>query len=208
MSSQGSTNAKQESTMSQLFRIPSSIAANEVESKVRTVITHNKGGKWESLKAPTTTSKGKVIDCYEEEGCTLNLELFSTGGAHAPAYSSASAVGVVIGTGNVGSTLTDNQVQKALYISRDGGLNFKSTHSGNYIYDIGDHGALIIAAKMNEPTTEVEFTWDYGKTWDKVKVSDSPMLVKNIITEPKSVSQQFLVYGTTVVSEEEDGDDS
>jgi len=117
-------------------------------------------------------------------------------GTHAPVYSVESAVGIVIGTGNLGSTLTQNQVEKALYISHDGGLTFKSTHSGNYIYDIGDHGALIIAAKMNEPTNEVEFTWDQGTTWDKVKLSEEKMMIRNIITEPKSTSQNFLVYGT------------
>jgi hypothetical protein len=79
---------------------------------------------------------------------------------------------VVIGTGNVGSTLSENFVDKALYVSRDGGLTFKSTHSGNYIYDIGDHGALLIASKMNEPTSFIEFSWDFGKTWDTYKFSE------------------------------------
>ena len=36
---------------------------------------------------------------------------------------------------------------------------------GNYIYDMGDHGALIIAAKVREPTSVIEFTWDFGSTW-------------------------------------------
>lgn len=119
-------------------------------------------------------------------------------------YSSESATGVIIGTGNVGSTLTENNLNKALYVSRDGGMTFKSTHSGNYIYDIGDHGALIIAAKMNEPTSEVEFTWDYGKTWDTVKVTEDDLYITNIITEPKSTSQQFLIYG---VFKEKEGEE-
>ena len=118
------------------------------------------------------TSKGKIIDCYEEEGCSLHLEIFGSGGVHAPVYSSESAVGVVIATGNIGSTLSLNGESKALYVSRDGGLTFKSTHTGNYIYDIGDHGALIIAAKMNTPTNEIEFTWDYGTTWDTLVISE------------------------------------
>ena len=85
-------------------------------------------------------------------------------------------------------------------MSRDGGVTFTSTHTGNYIYDIGDHGALIVACKVGEPATEIEFTWDYGKTWKKVKISNKPINVKNIITEPRSTSQQFLVYGTNVAA--------
>ena len=84
----GAVNKKQVSTMNEVFRIPGSIAASDVETKVRTVITHNKGGFWQPLKAPTTTSKGKVIDCDEEDGCSLNLEIFATQGSHAPVYSS------------------------------------------------------------------------------------------------------------------------
>lgn len=116
---------------------------------MRTVITHNKGGKWENVKPPSSTSKGKIIDCYEEDGCSLHMEIYSTNGKHAPVYASESAVGVVIGTGNIGSTLSTNADEKNLYVSRDGGLTFRSTHTGNYIYDIGDHGALILAAKLN-----------------------------------------------------------
>jgi hypothetical protein len=67
-------------------------------------------------------------------------------------YSSEQAVGIIIGTGNLGQNLSENNVQKNLYISRDGGLTWKSTHSGNYVYDIGDHGALIVAAKTDGAT--------------------------------------------------------
>ena len=95
----------------------------------------------------------------------------------------------MIGTGNIGSTLAENYVDKNLYVSRDGGLTFKSTHSGNYIYDIGDHGAILIASKMNEYTNEIEFSWDYGKTWSSYKFSENKMRIRNIITEPKTTSQ-------------------
>jgi len=56
------------------------------------------------------------------------------------------------------------------------------------VYDIGDHGALIVAAKTDVATKEIEFTWDYGTTWTKVKIADAAFHIKNIITEPKSTS--------------------
>lgn len=86
-------------------------------------------------------------------------------GKLAPVYSSESAVGIVIGTGNLGRKLTGNDEPKNLYISRDGGLTWRSTKPGSYIYEIGDHGSIIVIAKKNEPTTEVEFSWDEGLTW-------------------------------------------
>jgi hypothetical protein len=83
-----------------------------------------------------------------------------------------------------------------LYLSRDGGVNWKTAKEGVYIYEIGDHGGLIVIAKKNVPTDEIEISWDQGDTWQALKVSDEKMLIENIIIEPNSISQQFLVYGS------------
>lgn len=56
------------------------------------------------------------------------------------------------------------------------------------MYEIGDHGAIIVVAKKNEPTTEIEFSWDEGESWSTVKVSDEPFYIHNIVTEPDSLS--------------------
>jgi len=42
----GTVSKKQAMSFNEVFRVPGSIAAADVESKVRTVITHNKGGFW------------------------------------------------------------------------------------------------------------------------------------------------------------------
>ena len=101
----------------------------------------------------------------------------------------------MLATGNLGRRLTSNDSPKNLYISRDGGLTWKSTKPGSYIYEIGDHGALIVIAKKNQPTTDIEFSWDEGLTWETLKISEISMFIENIIIEPNSVSQQFIVYG-------------
>lgn len=98
-------------------------------------------------------------------------------------------MGLVLGTGMLGRRNTLPTEPKNLYISRDGGLSWKSIRPGKWIYEIGDHGALIIIAKHNEPVTEIEFSWDEGDTWTPVKISDTPILVENIIIEPNSLSQ-------------------
>lgn len=164
------------------------------------MITHNKGASWDYIQAPLKTSTGKSIQCQIDAQCSLHVEIYSSGGSHSPVYSSEHAVGIVIATGNLGQNLSANNIQKNLYISRDGGLTWKSTHSGNYVYDIGDHGALIVAASTDKATKEIEFTWDYGITWTKVNIADAAFHIKNIVTEPKSTSQQFLIYGKSVVN--------
>lgn len=51
-------------------------------------------------------------------------------------------------------------------------------------------------AKKLVPTDEVEISWDEGSTWERIKVSDEKLNIENIIIEPNSVSQQFMVYGS------------
>ena len=45
----------------------------DIENNIRTYITHNKGGKWELIRAPTIDSEGKKVNCYMDEGCSLHL---------------------------------------------------------------------------------------------------------------------------------------
>lgn len=132
-------------------RIPDSISAKDVQSNVRTYITHNKGATWELMRAPSVTSKGSPIDCHIEDECSLNLEIYSHNNELAPVYSTESAVGIVLGTGNLGARLSENHDQKNLYMSRDGGMTWRSIRPGGYIYEIGDHGALIVIADHQKP---------------------------------------------------------
>lgn len=74
-------------------------------------------------------------------------------------------------------------------MSRDGGLTWRTAKNGVYIYEIGDHGALIVIAKKLVPTDEVEISWDEGETWERIKIADEKLNVENIIIEPNSVSQ-------------------
>lgn len=125
-----------------------SVPASEVQESVKTYITHNKGGKWELIRAPEVIH-GQRTNCYIEEGCSLHLEIYSHMGQLAPVYSNENAVGIVLGTGNIGPRLTENDSQKNLYLSRDGGLNWSQVQKGVWIYEIGDHGALIAIARKN-----------------------------------------------------------
>lgn len=95
----------------------------------------------------------------------------------------------MLGTGNLGKKLSSNDSPKNFYISRDGGLTWRSVKPGSYIYEIGDHGSIIVIAKKNEPTQEIEFSWDEGETWTSLKISNTPIMVENIIIEPNSISQ-------------------
>lgn len=126
-------------------------------------------------------------------------------GQLAPVYSSENAIGIVLGTGNIGPRLTDNNSKKSLFLSRDGGLVWTWLRDGSHIYEIGDHGALIVIAQKGVATNYIEFSWNEGDNWEKLLISDKMIFVENVIIEPNSISQQFMVYGT--YAEESDTDD-
>ena len=44
-------------------------------------------------------------------------------------------------------------------------------------------------AENTQMTTEVYYTYNEGKTWHSLTISDQPMEITNIIIEPMSVSQ-------------------
>ena len=75
-----------------------------------------------------------------------------------------------------------------MYLSRDGGLNWSVIRQGVHIYEIGDHGALIVIAEKNAPVDSIEFSWDEGKSWDTLKINEHHFYVENIVIEPNSVS--------------------
>jgi len=196
MNANGNENRKQRQTEEHVFGGMEGVPAHEVQDNVKTYITHNKGGKWELIKAPEVSKRGKKTACYVEDGCSLHLEIYSHMGELAPVYSTEKAIGIVLGTGNIGPRLTENDSQKSLYMSRDGGVSWRMIKNGVHIYEIGDHGALIVIAEKNTPTHKVHFTWDEGESWDSLTISEHPIFVENIIIEPNSISQQFMVYGT------------
>lgn len=77
------------------------------------------------IKAPATDSLGNKIDCYLEEGCSLNLEIYSSNGNFAPPYSQESSIGLIMAVGNPGYELERKAKGKVnTYLSRDGGLSW------------------------------------------------------------------------------------
>jgi Sortilin, neurotensin receptor 3, len=80
-------NKKQQKTKTSILKETDEFDKSSLEKNMRTFITHNKGGKWELVKAPAQDSEGGKIDCFIEEGCSLNLEIYSSNGRFAPPYS-------------------------------------------------------------------------------------------------------------------------
>lgn len=166
---------------------------------IRTVITFDKGGVWEYVKAPKTNSKGEPIVCPhggKDKSDHCSLHLHGTTDIYGPIYTVKNAVGLLMATGCVGPSLCLREEQINTYLSRDGGQEWFEVAAGSHIYEIGDHGALIVMAFDEKEVTEVVYSWNEGLTWETYKFTDTPVLVDNIMIEPDAVSQSFVIYGT------------
>eukprot|EP00914_Ancora_sagittata_P014525 GHVO01028384.1.p1 GENE.GHVO01028384.1~~GHVO01028384.1.p1 ORF type:complete len:816 (-),score=140.45 GHVO01028384.1:141-2588(-) len=162
---------------------------------IRTVMSFNKGGSWNFLTPPRVDSVGNPIRCNERE-CYLHLHGVTNYDKFAPFYSLENAVGLIIGTGNIGSHLKFDAALTNTYISRDGGLTWLEAHKGPYIYEMGDHGGLIVMADDLYATDKVVFSWNEGQSWYDFDLGKDLVNVENIVIEPNSSSVDFILYGT------------
>jgi Sortilin, neurotensin receptor 3,/Sortilin, neurotensin receptor 3, C-terminal len=163
---------------------------NEKIKFQKSVITFDKGGEWKPLEAPERDVEGKRYPC--EDDCFLHLH--SVTSSYPSVYSNVNAIGIVMGVGNVGKYLSYKEDEISTFLSRDAGLTWVEVKKGVYIYEMGDHGAIIVMADSQKATDKIYYSWNEGLKWEYLQI-DSEIEVENIIIEPTATSQKFLVYG-------------
>lgn len=169
----------------------SSSEENSYKDFIKSMISFNKGGNWDYIRAPDRDSQGKLYDC--DQNCFLHLHGVSSD--YTPYYSVDSAAGIILSNGNVGEYLSNDPEDISTFLSRDGGITWFEVRKGSHTYEIGDHGGLLVIADDQHPTDTILYSWDEGLQWQELRISNSKIMIKNIIIEPTSASQHFLVYG-------------
>ncbi len=112
-----------------------------------------------------------------------------------PLYSGASAVGIIIAIGNVGHHLHYRADEANVMMSRDSGLTWTQVAKGTHIYEVADHGGVIVLANDRIATNKLLYTWNEGGNWTGFQFWKHHMEVENVITEPRGSGQEFIVYG-------------
>lgn len=70
----------------------------------------------------------------------------------------------------------------------------------NYYFNIGDHGAIIVAIKFYKNKEEVDhilYSTDEGETWQSQKLTESPLKVYSLMTEPGENTTIFSLFGSS-----------
>ncbi|KAL9613874.1 MAG: hypothetical protein Q9167_001611 [Letrouitia subvulpina] len=173
--------------------------------KLRTMITHNDGAEWAPLRAPQIDPEGHEYPCNvgNLEKCSLHLHGYTERRDPRDVFSSPSAVGLMMGVGNVGDFLTEKGSDTSdTFITIDGGVSWQAVKKGNYMWEYGDQGSIIVIVRDTVATDEIFYSLNEGSTWIPFKFSKTKVHVAILSTVPSDNSRNFLLWG------QEEGSDS
>ena len=172
------------------------VESKAASKKLFTTMTHNDGGEWSPLAAPSRDINDKKFDCPDQSDidCALHLHHYTERSDWRDTFYSGSAIGMMIGVGNVGEFLTDIK-DADTFLSADGGFTWKQIKKGRYMYEYGDAGSIIVIVKEKEPTQVIDYSLDEGETWTEFQFSESQMSINDISTVPSDTSKNFLLWG-------------
>ena len=117
------------------------------------------------MSPPERDEKEKKTECHLDKGCSLHFHTVASSDMYGSFYSSEKAVGVVLGVGNMGRHLSNRKGEVDTYLSRDGGRSWLLTATGSHVYEIGDHGGLLVMATDEQPTSSLLYSYDEGLHW-------------------------------------------
>ena len=154
------------------------------------LISFNQGGEWGEVQPPIYDEEGFKLSCNKKTNnkCSLHIsqqlskKFPST--RSIPVLSSKSAVGIVMATGNVGTTLSQ---KSNVYMSADAGLSWHQVLKGSYYFNVGDHGGIIVAVKYFKTegkTNKLFYSIDEGITWKNLTFYHEPLKIFGLLTEP------------------------
>lgn len=170
--------------------------------RLQTLITHNDGADWALMPPPAKDNEGKKFACVgtpdqATDACALHIHHYTERIDKAATFSSPSAIGIMLVVGNVGDHLESRESDDTYtFITRDGGIHWNAIKKGNYLWEYGDQGSIIIICERNKPTKVVYYTLDEGITWREYEFSPKvDMEIQFITTTPSDNSRNFLLWG-------------
>lgn len=165
---------------------------------LKTMITHNDGAQWAPLRAPAKDAEGVEYKCdvSNPQKCSLHLHSYTERKDPHATFSSPSAIGLMMGVGNVGEYLRKkNDDDTSLFITRDGGVEWQAVKRGNYLWEYGDQGSIIVIVEQDVATTSVFYTLNEGIDWIEYPFTEKPFTVASISTVPSDKSRNFILWG-------------
>lgn len=178
-----------------LVNIVANIEKKDEPKMLRTLISHNDGAQWAYISPPAKDVEGKAYSCSGKgrDDCALHIHGYTEREDKRKTYSSAGAIGLMLGWGNVGSALGDIK-EADTYMTTDAGLTWKNVKKGRWVWQYGDQGSIIVLVLRHTKTKTVSYTTDEGETWNDYQFSDSEVLVNDFTSLTSGSSRKFIVW--------------
>lgn len=168
---------------------------NEPKKK-RTLISHSDGATWSYLPPPRADAEGKNYPCTSsdngDENCALHIHGYTERKDHRKTYSSAGAVGLMFGVGNVGSVLGDIK-DADTFITRDAGISWKNVKKGAWQWAYGDQGSILVLVPRAK-SKMLSYSTDEGETWTDFDFTGEPVEILDVTTVSSGGSRNFLLW--------------
>lgn len=169
--------------------------------RLQTKISHNDGAEWAFLPPPAKDVDGKAYGCQPRVGaseggdaaCALHIHGYTEREDHGKTYSSAGAVGLMFGVGNVGDSLGD-VASADTFMTTDAGLSWRHVQKGPWMWQFGDQGSIVVLVPRHGTARAVLFTTDEGATWQRYQFSEDDVEVLDITTLRSGASRNFLLW--------------
>lgn len=173
---------------------PKKASEGSEDKLLKSKITFNDGSDWDYLRPPSKDSEGKSYECGKKslDKCSLHLHSYTEREDVRDTFSSGSAVGMLIGVGNVGEYLLPEDACST-FLSTDGGETWKELLKEPSQWEYGDHGSVIVLVSRSAPTDILTYSIDSGKTWETFKFTEEKTIVKDIVTVPRDSALRFLL---------------
>ncbi|XP_037615819.1 sortilin [Sebastes umbrosus] len=164
------------------------------DGRIRSVMSFNRGGMWRQLNKPENVECGEKV-----KNCNLHIH-----GEHSRvnhmvpmlALSEPTAIGLVIAHGTVGDSLSSSQ-NPDVFVSSDGGYNWRGTLRGPHHYSILDSGGLIVAVEAHREgqAKTIKFSTDEGRCWKSYNFTEQPLFFAGLASEPGTKAMNVSVWG-------------
>lgn len=165
--------------------------------RIESLISFDDTSSWRAIAAPLTDSLGNPITCIGTSSCFLHLHSFSDNSMNN--YFRNVSAGMMLAVGNVGDRLLDFKMGD-IFGTLDGGRTWREIAKGSHKWTIANFGGIIVLADDATPMTSVTYSWDFGNHWASLNVSNTPLLLQNLYTNPDSSSLSVILVGHTISS--------
>ena len=137
---------------------------------------------------------GNTVKCDASDlkSCSLHFHGVTSPHNYGRIFSSK-APGLVMAVGSIGEYLLPYE-DCDTFVSSDAGLTWRMASKNARMYEFGDQGSILIMADDEQPSSVIQYSLDYGKTWLLFDIGVE-IRAKGLTTVPDSTALKFMLIG-------------